>query len=144
MTRAGNALRREDGFTLIELLVVVLIIGILAALGITSFLSQRSKAQDADAKQVMRTASHAILIFHMEHQTFDATAAQLQAVEPSLKSARNLVVNGSPDTYDLAVDSASGQSYSLARKADGAVVRSCTSPGRGGCRDTPDAQGSLW
>ena len=135
----------EDGFTLVELLVVVLIIGLLATLGISSFLSQRSKAQDAEAKQVMRTASHALLVYHMDHDTYDAQRADLEEIEPTLHTARNLVVTGTKDTYDLAVDSASSQNtYSISRQADGTVVRACTNPGQGGCRATPDANGQLW
>src|SRR5271168_4232035 len=52
----GARLRETRGFTLIELLVVILIIGILAAIAIPSFLNQKTKAYDASAKELARTA----------------------------------------------------------------------------------------
>jgi type IV pilus assembly protein PilA len=58
--------RDEQGFTLIELLVVILIIGILAAIAIPSFLSQSGKAYDASAKELARTAETTALTIGLD------------------------------------------------------------------------------
>jgi prepilin-type N-terminal cleavage/methylation domain-containing protein len=52
-----NRLRREDGFSLVELLVVVLIIAILAAISIASYITQREKAYISDVQTILRNAA---------------------------------------------------------------------------------------
>ena len=50
---------REGGFTLIELLVVIIIIGILAAIAIPTFLKQRERGYRADLKSALKNAATA-------------------------------------------------------------------------------------
>src|SRR5450432_560446 len=61
---------KEEGFTLIELLVVMIIIGILAAIAIPVFLSQRQKGYDASVKSDLRTIANELESYNTDQQKY--------------------------------------------------------------------------
>jgi len=102
-------------------MVVILIIGILAAIALPAFLTQRVRAQDTEAKSAVRNARTALETFHTDHQTYDATAGVLIDLEPSLAEAPNLTMTGDVNTFTLSVDSrATGGGGTFTIALDGA------------------------
>src|SRR5256885_13251086 len=98
--------QEENGFTLIELLVVILIIGILAAIAIPSFLNQRSKGNDAEAKSTAVTAAEAMETCATDNNGSysGCTKASLQSIEPTLNDANaRLTVTSTSNTYGITV-----------------------------------------
>jgi type IV pilus assembly protein PilA len=91
--------RDDDGFTLIELMVVVLIIAILIAIAVPTFLGARQRAQARQAQSNVRNAYSAEKTAFTDGQAFVATAI-VQPVEPSLKF-QDATASDAPKTINV-------------------------------------------
>jgi type IV pilus assembly protein PilA len=89
----------EEGFTLVELLVVVLIIAVLMAIAIPSFLGARSRALDRAAQVNVRHALTAEHVVYTDNAQFSAASATLTATEPRLIYVAGVPARDSPEVY---------------------------------------------
>jgi type II secretory pathway pseudopilin PulG len=112
-----------------ELLTAILIIAVLAAIAIPSFLSKRLKASDAVAKELVHTAEQAAVTYGLGSSYTTMTPTALNAAERSINITANgqavLVAAGPTATgYLLSVVSSNANTYNLT-STSGSLTRSC-------------------
>jgi type IV pilus assembly protein PilA len=115
LQRLHARLRGEQGgFTLIELLVVIIIIGILLAIAIPSYLGFRDRANDAKAQANVRAAVPAVETFYSDNNTYvGMDLAELQDIDAGVATTLTFGTLAADD-YCIEDVSVAGSEYSKA------------------------------
>ena len=118
---------RDRGFTLVELLIVVLVIGILSAVAVPTFVGQRNQARDAAAKSDLGHAKQAMLAYATANGAYTSTVANLNQfgyTTSSGNTSTSIRLGATTSKFCIQTRSATGTTWKI-RYNSGVISGSC-------------------
>jgi type IV pilus assembly protein PilA len=106
ISKLQQRLASDEGFTLIELLVVIVILGILLAIAVPSYLGFKDRAERSAAQSNVRAAVPAVEAYYSDHGTYTGmTAAGLKA---SYDAGLKATIGSSPSATTYCISATQG------------------------------------
>ena len=135
--------REERGFTLIEVMIVIVVIAVLAAIALPTFLGKRANADDADAKSNARNLVTYMDACNTSKEDFTKCATQADNEAKDLPwgsgPGQVEVTDTTKTTYTVkAVSNSAGHTFTITRTNSGGMLRTCTAGPQdndGGCKN---------
>jgi Tfp pilus assembly protein PilE len=127
---------REEGVGVVEVLAYMLLLGILAAVAIPSYFTQKDKVHDTDAETEALSAHAALDTYADENDDsfIGADAAALHDIEATIEPRDISISNLTTDGYTVTAVSVSGNTFSVTRDAvTGDTSQTCSDGGEGAC-----------
>lgn len=108
--------KRNRGFTLIELLVVIIILGVLTAISIPTYIDQVGKARELNARNLLGAIGRSQQAYHFEKRTF---ASDLNNLSISGLDNSNYYTYPAPSVADTSI----AKHQAIANDPDGDQVK---------------------